>query len=139
MLVVVDAHSKWPEVATKTSTTALATIRVLREMFATYGLPQQLVSDNGPQFTSTEFADFLKQNGIKHIKSALYHPSTNGAAERFVCTVKHALKCARTDQDQNQQLMSFLLSYRITPHATTKTAPIVNYSWDEAYAHDSIY
>ena len=92
-------------------------------MFATYGLPQQLVSDNGPQFTSTEFADFLKQNGIKHIKSAPYHPSTNGAAERFVHTLKHALKCARTDQDQHQQLMSFLLSYRITPHATTNTAP----------------
>ena len=123
MLVVVDAHSKWPEVATMTSTTAPATIRVLREMFATYGLPQQLVSDNGPQFTSTEFADFLKQNGIKHIKSAPYHPSTNGAAERFVRTLKHALKCARTDQDQHQQLMSFLLSYRITPHATTNTAP----------------
>ena len=63
MLVVVDAHSKWPELATMTSTTAPATIRVLREMFATYGLPQQLVSDNGPQFTSTEFADFLEQNG----------------------------------------------------------------------------
>ena len=73
--------------------------------------------------TSTEFADFLKQNGIKHIKSAPYHPSTNGAAERFVRTLKHALKCARTDQDQHQQLMSFLLSYRITPHATTNTAP----------------
>ena len=92
-------------------------------MFAAYGLLQLLVSDNGPQFTSTEFADFLKQNGIKHIKSAPYHPSTNGAAERFVRTLKHALKCVRTDQDQHQQLMSFLLRYRITPHATTNTAP----------------
>ena len=123
MLVVVDAHSKWQKVVTMASTTAPATIRVLIEMFAPYGLPQQLVLDNGPQFTSTEFAEFLKQNGIKHIKSALYHPSTNGAAERFVRTLKHAFKCARTDQDQHQQLMSFLLSYRITSRATTNTAP----------------
>ena len=49
-LLVVNAHSKWPEIHIMPTTTASKTISVLREMFARYGLPQQLVSDNGPQF-----------------------------------------------------------------------------------------
>ena len=49
MLVVHDAHSKWPEVISMLSSTTQATTEGL---FAAYGLPQQLVSDHGPQFTS---------------------------------------------------------------------------------------
>ena len=91
-LVAVDAHSKWPEVVLMTSTTATHTIAVLRQMFATHGLPQQLVSDNGPQFTSSEFSDFCAANGIKHIRTAPYHPASNGLAERFVQSFKVAMK-----------------------------------------------
>ena len=67
-LIVVDAHSKWPEVYKAASTTADYTIRILRHIFASHGLPHQLVSDNGPQFVLHVFADFLQQNGIQHIK-----------------------------------------------------------------------
>ena len=63
-----DAHSKWLEaVDMATSTNAASTIRVLRNIFATHGLPVQLVSDNGPPFSSAEFEAFMKQNGIHHI------------------------------------------------------------------------
>ena len=55
-LIVIDAHSKWPEVVEMATTTAQRTIVELRKIFATYGLPEQLVSDNGPQFVSAEFA-----------------------------------------------------------------------------------
>ena len=75
-----------------TSTTSAQTILVLRAMFARFGLPRQLVSDNGPQFTSDELEQFLVCNGVSHIRSSPYHPSTNGAAERLVHTVKHALR-----------------------------------------------
>ncbi|XP_056135399.1 uncharacterized protein K02A2.6-like, partial [Lampris incognitus] len=85
-LVVVDAHSKWPEVQIMDSTTASKTITVLRGLFSRHGLPHILVSDNGPQFCSEEFATFLKASGVKHIRSAPYHPATNGLAERFVQT-----------------------------------------------------
>ena len=51
-LVLVDAHSKWPEVIDMPSTTATKTIEALQSIFA-YGLPLQLVSDYGPQFSST--------------------------------------------------------------------------------------
>ena len=51
-LVVVDAHSKWPEIYVMKSTASQQTITKLREIFAMNGIPEQLVSDNGPQFTS---------------------------------------------------------------------------------------
>ena len=59
-LLVVDAHSKWPEMYDMhLSTTSQHTITVLRHLFAMYGLPLQLVSDNGPQFISSNFVEFM--------------------------------------------------------------------------------
>lgn len=122
-LVAVDAHSKWPEVAIMKNTSSEKTIEELRSMFSRYGLPQQLVSDNGPQLVSEEFETFMVENGIQHIKSAPYHPATNGLAERFVQTMKHALKSSQGSKSLNRRLNAFLLSYRNTPHATTKVSP----------------
>ena len=86
-LVVVDSRSKWLEVIPVSSTTTARTIVELRKLFAQFGLPEQLVTDNGPQFVAEEFEKFLKLNGIKHLRSAPYHPATNGEAERFVQTL----------------------------------------------------
>ena len=91
-LVAVDAHSKWPEVIQTTAATSRQTVDILRGLFAQHGVPEQLVSNNGPQFKSEEFETFLKHNGVKHITSAPYHPATNGLVERFVQTFKNALK-----------------------------------------------
>ena len=87
-LIVVDVHSKWLEVIQMSSTLAEQTVVVLQQLFATYGLPLQLVLDNGPQFTAVEFQHFLKGNGVKYILCTPYHPSSNGLAERFVRTFK---------------------------------------------------
>ena len=57
-VVVVDAHSKWVEVIMMSSTISEKTITKLRELFAAHGILEQLVSDNGPQFTSVEFDMF---------------------------------------------------------------------------------
>ncbi|XP_060799470.1 uncharacterized protein K02A2.6-like [Neoarius graeffei] len=122
-LVIVDAHSKWPEVHIMDSTTSSKTITVLRGLFSRYGIPHNLVSDNGPQFCSEDFSTFLKANGVKHIRSAPYHPASNGLAERFVQTFKHALKSSRGTAPVQQRLDTFLLTYRNTPHATTKESP----------------
>ena len=89
--IIVDAHSKWPEVIPMSTTKSNETIAELRRLFAAHGLPQQLVSDNGPQFISDEFATFCKMNGIKHIRCSPYHPSSNGQAEPFVQTFKRAM------------------------------------------------
>lgn len=121
LLVVVDAHSKWIEVGVSQTSTSATTIGHLRRMFATHGLPKALASDNGPAFTSNEFADFLAANGIRHIRTAPYHPSSNGQAERAVQVVKQGL--ARQSGSLEERLAKFLLSYRVTPHTTTGAPP----------------
>ena len=63
-LVVVDSHSKWPKVFEMSSTSSEQTVCTLHKLFASYGLPLQLVSDNGPQFTSSCFEQFMKGNGV---------------------------------------------------------------------------
>ena len=122
--LLVDAHSKWPEVVEMNRTTAVETIDVLRQWFAAHGLPEQLVSDNGPQFVSKEFKQFTSANGIKHIYSAPYHPATNGLVERFVQTFKQAMKAgAGNGLSFQHRLSAFLLPYRTTPHTVTNVAP----------------
>ena len=113
-LIVVDAHSKWPEVHIMSSTTAAKTIAVLRELFARYGLPHQLVSDNGPQFAAEEFTMFLRVNGVKHIKYAPYHPASNGAAERMVQMMKQSLRAGIS-----QGISEFNEIFITIPHYTT--------------------
>jgi transposase InsO family protein len=114
-LILVDAHSKWPEVFIMQSTSTEKTIGELRQFFSAYGLPEQLVSDNGSQFTSEEFAVFMKRNGIKHVRSSPYHPATNGLAERFVQSLKQALKSSVGDDlPLPNRLYNFLLTYRST-------------------------
>ena len=83
LFVVTDVHSKWLEVCVMDSTTNSKTISVIQDMFARYKLPCQLVSDNGPQFTSGEFKHFLLANGVKHITTAPHHPSSNRVTERL--------------------------------------------------------
>ena len=79
------------------ATTATRTIGKLRTIFACWGLPEQFLTDNGPQFTSEKFQKFMLSNGIKHSKTAPYHPQSNGAAERFVQTFKQAMKKMKGD------------------------------------------
>ena len=124
LLITTDAHSKWPEVCVMNSTTAARTIAALRNMFARYGIPEQMVSDNGPQFVAEEMRQFLATNGVKHLRSAPYYPATNGAAERLVQTVKRALKAGHErGVPLEKTLATFLLQYRTTPHATTGVSP----------------
>ena len=102
-------------------TTAI-TIDKLQLSFSSLGLPQVLVSDNGPAFSSTDFQDFMKQNGINHVKTVPYHPASNGLAERSVKTFKSALKKLDTGSLQSR-VNSFLFKYRITPQTTTGISP----------------
>lgn len=121
-MVVVDAHSKWLEVILMSSTTAEKTIAVLRNLFASYGLPEQLVSDNGPQFTANEFSDFIKANRVKHIRTAPYHPASNGEAERFVQTFKHSLKAGKNGWNFAPEAYQ-ISTHRSTPHSTAGISP----------------
>ena len=120
-LVLVDAHSKWMDVIPVHAATSSATIEKLRVVFATHGLPERIVTDNGAVFTSDEFEDFLKTNGVTHTRTAPYHPASNGLAERAVQTFKQGIK--RIQGGSLETRLSFLFKYRITPHTTTGRSP----------------
>ena len=125
LLLVVDAYSKWPEVFIMKDTTAGQTIEVFRQLFATWGLPLQLHTDNGPQFVSAEFEHFLKSNGVMHTTSAVYHQNSNGQAERFVSTLKHALKTQSEPVSLQTKISRFLLTYRTAINNSTGELPSV--------------
>ena len=122
-LIITDAHSKWIEIVIMTSTTSDATISVFERLFPSYGLPHALVTDNGTQFTSSQWKRFMECNRIVHMRSAPYYPATNGAAERNVLTFKAALTAKkRGGLSWNSALQQFL-HYRATPYSTTGKSP----------------
>lgn len=124
-LVVIDAHSKWPEVINfKSNTKASKLKEVFAALFARHGLPNYIVTDNGRQFASAEFGDFLKQTGVKHSFSPPYHPATNGLAENFVGTFKSKVdKIVQGGEEVAAAINAFIFDYRCTPHCTTGKSP----------------
>ncbi|KAL0151789.1 hypothetical protein M9458_052940 [Cirrhinus mrigala] len=123
-LLIVDAHSKWVEIFPTHLTNAEKTINILRHLWASYGFPKELVSDNGPPFTSWEFGEFLRKNGVRHVLSPPYHPATNGQAERVVQIFKKAWERLRAQSvAPHMRLARFLLTYRNTPHTVTERTP----------------
>ena len=122
VLVLVDAHSKWIEAHVMSAITSTLTIQCLRRIFATFGLPEVIVTDNGPSLVSEEFEAWLKRNGIRHKTSPPYHPATNGLAERAVQTVKRGVKKMKSGT-LSDKIARFLFAYRNTPHSTTGVSP----------------
>ncbi|CDQ93009.1 unnamed protein product [Oncorhynchus mykiss] len=104
------------------TSTSYATIEKLRQSFSVMGLPQMLVSDKATCFTNTEITSFMKQNGIQHVTSAPFHPSSNGLAERAVQTLKEGMRKIQGPSIETK-VSRFLFSYRITPQATTGLSP----------------
>ena len=123
-LIVVDAHSGYPFVVPVSNLSSTSTINALYEIFSQFGLPEQIVSDNGGAYVAEDFAQFCKSLGIQHIRSSAYHPATNGRAERFVRTFKTALTAMKDERGTlTQKLHKFLFSYRTTPQTTTGRTP----------------
>ena len=76
-----------------TTATSATTFDALRVIFATHGIPEVFVTDNGTQFTSAEFKTFVENNRIRHLRSAPYHhPATYGLAERAVQSFKRSME-----------------------------------------------
>nr|XP_057937756.1 cytokine receptor family member b2 isoform X2 [Doryrhamphus excisus] len=109
-LLVIDYFSRYIEVANLTSTTAVSVINKMKAIFARHGVPETLVTDNGPQFSAAEFAAFARDYDFNHVTSSPHYPQSNGEAERAVRTVKSLLK---KGEDPHKALMA----YRATPLA----------------------
>ena len=115
-LVIVDAYSKFLDIFVMNKADASNTIERLRRVFSIFGLPEHIVSDNGSQFTSEEFKEFLDKNDIQHTKTPTNHPATNGLAERYVGFMKETFKkIGKTNESLQSKIDRFLLTYRATP------------------------
>ncbi|PIC40405.1 hypothetical protein B9Z55_011757 [Caenorhabditis nigoni] len=109
-LVAVDEKSKWAEVKIVKTINATTTVRKLKEIFSQNGFPETIISDNGPQFESKEFAMMCQEHGILHIRSPAFHPQSN------VDTLKRGLKKLKGEGSVgNETLAKFLLHYRSKP------------------------
>ena len=111
-IVVVDYYSRFFEFEKLNSITSKSVINKMKRIFATHGIPRELISDNGRQFVSEEFRSFAQSYGFKHTTSSPRHPQSNGLAEKTVGTVKNMLKKCR---DSKQDVYLALLEYRNTP------------------------
>ena len=123
-LIVVDAHSKWLEVFKTTRSSSQDTSNCLTSIFAKYGLPEHIVSDNGTCFTSYEFQRYLDQYGIRHTTTSPGHPASNGLAERYVGFFKQQMrKLSNSELSIEERIQKILFSYRTTPHPSTGETP----------------
>ena len=116
-LVVVDYYSRWIEIKEQQSTTSRAVINKCRQIFCTHGIPEEVMSDNGPQFSSREFAEIAEKFGFHHSTSSPHFPQANGEAESAVKMAKKILSSGTPD--------IALLNYRATVHSSTGVAPSV--------------
>ena len=107
-LLLVDYHSRWPEIRLLDRLTSTAIIVRLKSIVATHSIPDVVVSDNGPQFASTEFRKFTEEFCFTHTTSSPRYPQANGEAERAVQTVKNLLR-------KSTDPYVALLLYRATP------------------------
>ena len=106
LLVVSDYFSNYIEVARLCSTTTQAVVRELKTMFARFGIPEILVTDNGPQFSSNKFQVIAKSWSFNHVTTSPGYPQSNGKAENAVRTVKRLFeKCKETGVSEFQALL----------------------------------
>ncbi|UYV78923.1 K02A2.6-like [Cordylochernes scorpioides] len=123
-ITLIDYTSKWPEVFCTKKTTSKVIINFLEDVFSREGFPREIVTDNGTPFISEEFEDFLRSNGIKHIRTANYHPACNGEVENFNKTLKSTVLTAHLQHTEvKRTIQLFLREYRSSTHTVTKKTP----------------
>ena len=124
LLVIVDDHSRYPLVKLVSSTSFKALKPVLDDTLATFGIPKQMRSDNGPPFNGHEFKQYSEALGFEHKRITPLWPKANGMCERFMKNLGKVMRNASVDESSwEAELLEFLRSYRATPHSTTGVAP----------------
>lgn len=124
VLTVVDRFTRWPEVIPVRDTSAETCARALMtHWIARFGVPRQIVSDRGRQFTSVLWSQLAQLLGVKLSTTTAYHPQCNGMVERFHRQLKDALRARLVASGWVSALPLILLSFRTTPKADIGAAP----------------
>ena len=111
-VLVVDYYSKFVDVRLLEDTSSSTTIKQLKSIFSVHGIPETVISDNDPQYSSKEFKKFSREWEFQHVTSSPRYPQSNGLAERSVQTVKSVLRKA---EHSGQDPYLGLLELRNTP------------------------
>jgi len=119
-LISVDYYSNFWEVDRLETTSSKTVVGKLKKLFARYGIPSQVMSDNGPQFTSSEFKNFSKDWDFEHYTSSSHHPKSNGKAESAVKTAKQLVRKAK---EAKSDVYLVFLDFRNTPTQGVGTSP----------------
>lgn len=124
-ITMIDYRSKWPEARLVPKATTTDIISFLNSVWSREGYLDEIVSDNGPQFTSKEFSEYLWQRDITYTYSSTCWPRGNGAIEWFNCTFKMWVCGLQPGVPLRDRVCTRLAYYRATPHCTTGVSPAV--------------
>jgi transposase InsO family protein len=129
MLVAVDKFTKWVEAALVTTQDSTATINFIKSIIFRFGVPHNIITDNGTNFTSKEFKNYCESMGIKLKFASIAHPKTNGKVEKangLICNGIKKRLLAPLEKAKHawvDELPSVLWSLRTTPNAATQETP----------------
>jgi hypothetical protein len=125
ILTIIDHCTHYPEAIPLVTHEATDVATALISVFSRYGFPSELLSDCGTEFMSTLMAIFLKEFGIRRIRTSPYHPATNGSCERFNGTMKSMIRAVSEDYPDtwDQTLPWILFAYREVPVETLGFSP----------------
>ena len=136
LVVVVDDFTGYPDVEIIISLSAKVVIQKLEGLFARRGTPTIVKVDNGAPFQSSEFANYALLSGFKHRRVTPLWPEVNGEAERFVKTIKKAIREAKVERKEwHLEMYTFLRNYRATTHMYTCESKLVT---TPHFRHDGV-
>ncbi|XP_061195212.1 uncharacterized protein K02A2.6-like [Saccostrea echinata] len=124
IFVLVDYYSRYFEVAVTESISSENITSLISKFCLTHGLPFSIHTDNGPQFVSEHFKDFMLDNGIVHHRTTPLWQQANGEVERQNRSIMKRVRIAFAEgRDWKSELDKFLVMYRNTPHSTAGVCP----------------
>ena len=126
VLVVVDHFTKWTEAFPMPNQEAIMVVKKLvNEFISRFGVPFEILTDQGSQFQSTLFRELGKMLGIDKTWTTAYHPMANGLVERFNCTLEMMLSMfvSETQRDWDQFIPLLMLAYRTSLQESTRITP----------------
>ena len=125
ILTIIDVATRFPQAVPMKEITSEKVAEALLSVFTSFGFPQEILSDQGPQFNSELMEQFRKLCGSKGVRTSPYHPQANGIIERFHGTLKAMLKKVTNDKpkDWHRFLPALLFACRELPSETTGFSP----------------
>ncbi|XP_055997762.1 uncharacterized protein LOC125654613 [Ostrea edulis] len=125
ILTLVDYATRYPEAIALSGIDTERVAEALLEMFSRIGIPQEILTDMGSQFTSGLMMEVSRLISMKQLTTTPYHPMCNGLVERFNGTLKQMLKrmCSERPKDWDKYLPAILFAYREVPQESLGFSP----------------